>query len=108
MHVCLDVLFVLSVYLTLKFVISSVIVGTCKSVCKTLLGICHGAFTIARRTSFCYHSNISMIELLVVPQKGIPHVQIKCRWGVETTECSCSHSQSSECVRSLYCVGTQH
>ena len=43
---------ILSVYLTLNFVISSLISGTFKSACKTLLDIYHGAFTIARRTLF--------------------------------------------------------
>jgi hypothetical protein len=44
--------FILSVYLTVNFVIYSLIVGPIKSVCKTSLDICHGAFTIARRTLF--------------------------------------------------------
>ena len=39
-------------YLTLNFVISSLIVGTFKSVRITLLDIYHGAFTFARRTLF--------------------------------------------------------
>jgi hypothetical protein len=43
---------ILSMYLTLNFVISSLIVGTFKSVCKTLLDIYHGEFVIARRTLF--------------------------------------------------------
>ena len=43
---------ILSLYLMLKFVISSLIVDTVKSACKTLLDIYHGAFTIARRTLF--------------------------------------------------------
>jgi hypothetical protein len=42
----------------LNFVISSLTVGTFKSICKTLLGIHHGAFTIARRTLFWYIYNI--------------------------------------------------
>ena len=41
---------ILSLYLTLNFVISSLIVGTFKSACMTLLHMYHGAFTIARRT----------------------------------------------------------
>jgi hypothetical protein len=68
---------ILSLYLTLNSVISSLIVGTFKSVCKTLLDIYHGAFTIARRTLFLYLCNISMFELLAVPQRGIPFVQPK-------------------------------
>ena len=39
-------------YLTVYFVISSLIAGTFKSVCKTLLVIYRGAFTVARRTLF--------------------------------------------------------
>ena len=46
------VVVVLSLYLTLNFVISSLIVGTFKSACMTLLDMYHGAFTIARRTLF--------------------------------------------------------
>jgi hypothetical protein len=42
----------LSLYLMVNFVISSLIVCTFKSSCKTLLDIHHGEFTIARRTSF--------------------------------------------------------
>jgi hypothetical protein len=47
----------LSVYLTPNFVISSLIVGTFKSVCKTLLDMYHGALTIAQRTSMKYVTN---------------------------------------------------
>jgi flagellar biosynthesis protein FliQ len=43
---------ILSLYLTLNYVISSLIVGTFKSVFKTLLDIYHQTFTIARRTLF--------------------------------------------------------
>jgi hypothetical protein len=43
--------------LTLNFVISSLIVGTFKSECKTLLNICHGAFAATRRTLFWYLCN---------------------------------------------------
>ena len=43
---------ILSLYLTLNFAVSSLIVGTFKSVNKTLLVIYHGAFTIAQRTLF--------------------------------------------------------
>ena len=44
---CVVILFL---YLTLNFVISSLNFGTFKSVCKTLLNVYQGAFTIARRT----------------------------------------------------------
>jgi hypothetical protein len=43
---------ILCLYLTLNFVISSLIVGIFKSACKTLLDIHHGAFTVARRNLF--------------------------------------------------------
>ena len=61
---------ILSLYLTLKFVISSLIVGTFKSVCMTLSDIYHGALTIARRTLFWYLCNISVFELPAVSQRG--------------------------------------
>jgi hypothetical protein len=66
---------ILSLYFTLNFVISSLIVGTFKSACMTLSDIYHGAFTIARRTLFRYLCNISLLELLAVPQRVIPYVQ---------------------------------
>jgi hypothetical protein len=43
---------ILSLLFTLNFVISSVTVGTFKSVYKTSLDIYHGAFSVARRTLF--------------------------------------------------------
>jgi hypothetical protein len=43
---------ILYLYLTLSFVISSLIVSTFKSVRMTLLDVYHGAFTIARRNLF--------------------------------------------------------
>jgi hypothetical protein len=58
-----------------EFVIYSLIVGTFKSVCKALLDIYHGTFTIARRTLFLYLCNISMFELLVAPQSVTPYIQ---------------------------------
>jgi hypothetical protein len=45
----------------LNFIISSLTVGIFKS---------------ARRTWFCYFCNISMFELLAVPRRGIPYVQM--------------------------------
>jgi hypothetical protein len=67
---------ILSLYLTLNFVIYSLIFGTFKSACKTLLDMYHGAFAVARRTLFLYLSNISMFDLLAVPQRVIPYVQM--------------------------------
>ena len=49
---------ILSLYLTLNFVIYSLI-GTFKSACKTLLDIYLGAFTITRSPLFWYLCNIS-------------------------------------------------
>jgi hypothetical protein len=66
---------ILSVYLTLNFVISSLTVGTFQSVCNTLLDIYCGAYTVAGRTLFWYLCNISIFELLAVPQGGVPYVQ---------------------------------
>jgi len=43
---------ILSLYLLLNFLIYSLIVGTFKSACVTLLDIYHGAFTVAWRTLF--------------------------------------------------------
>jgi hypothetical protein len=43
---------ILPLYLRLDFVISSTVVGTFKSLYKTLLDIYHRAFIIARRTLF--------------------------------------------------------
>jgi len=66
---------ILSLYFKLNFVISSLIVGTFKSACLTLSDIYHGAFTIARRTILRYFCNISVFELLAVPQRVIPYVE---------------------------------
>jgi hypothetical protein len=63
---------ILSPCLTLNFVIPSQIVGTFMSVCNTLLDIYRGAFTVAWRTLFCVLCNISVFELLAVPQRGTP------------------------------------
>jgi hypothetical protein len=62
-----------------NFFISSVIVGTFRFPCMTLLVIYHEAFTIARRTFSWYLCNISMFELLAVPQRGILYIQVGCR-----------------------------
>ena len=43
---------ILSLHLTLNFVISSLIVGIFKSVCMTLLDVYRGAFTVDQRTLF--------------------------------------------------------
>jgi hypothetical protein len=69
--------------LTLNFVISSLIVGTFKSVCNTLLDIYHGAFTVARRTFiliFLWYFNVWITSCTVCPDRwsrrkfrGFPH-----------------------------------
>jgi hypothetical protein len=41
---------ILSLYLTLNFVIYFLIVGIFRSVCKILLGVYHGAFSVVQRT----------------------------------------------------------
>jgi hypothetical protein len=65
---------ILSVYLMLNFVNSSLAVGTFQSVCNTLLDIHRGAFDVARRALFRYLCNISVFVLLAVPQRGTPRV----------------------------------
>jgi hypothetical protein len=67
---------ILSLYLMMSFVIYSLKVGILKSVCRSLFGIYIGAFTVVRRDLFLYICNISMFELLVLPQMGIPYVQM--------------------------------
>ena len=68
--------YILSLYLKLNFVISSLIFGTVMTVYMTLLDIYHGVFTVVWRTLFSYLCNITMFELLAVPQRGIPYVQM--------------------------------
>jgi len=60
-------------YLVLNLVISAFIVGICRSVCRILFGTHNGALTIDLRTLFC---RILMLDLLAVPQRGMPYVQI--------------------------------
>ena len=58
-QVRLGVVVILSLYLTLNFVISSLIVGAFKSACKTLLDV-----RIPRRTYYCledFYFDISVI-----------------------------------------------
>jgi hypothetical protein len=61
---------ILSLYLMLNFVISSLVVGSFKPVRKILLVVCHGGLL------FWYLCNIAMFELLAVPHRGIPYVQM--------------------------------
>jgi hypothetical protein len=66
---------VLSLYWTMNSVMSSLIVGTFKSACNTLFAIYHGAFAVSRRTLIWCLCNISMFQLVAVPQRGTPFVQ---------------------------------
>jgi hypothetical protein len=63
-------------YLVLKLVISALTVGICRSVCKIVFGTYHAALTIDLRTLFWNRCSISMLELLAVPQTGMPYDQM--------------------------------
>jgi hypothetical protein len=63
-------------YLVLKLVISALTVGICRSVCKIVFGTYSGALRIDLRTLFWNLCSISMLELLAVPQSGMPYVQM--------------------------------
>ena len=63
-------------YLVLKLVISALTVGICRSVCGIVFGTYRGALTIDLRTLFSNLCSISMLELLAVPQRGVPYVQM--------------------------------
>jgi hypothetical protein len=62
--------------LMLKLVISALTVGICRSVCRSVFGTYRGALTIVLRTLFCNRCSISMLELLAVPQRCMPYVQM--------------------------------
>ena len=63
-------------YLMLKLVISALTVGICRSVCRSVFGTYHGELTIDLKTLFSNCCSISMLELLAVPKRGMPYVQI--------------------------------
>jgi len=63
-------------YFVPKFVISALTVGICRSVCKIVFGTYRGALTIDLRTLFWNICSISMLELLAVPHRGMPYVQM--------------------------------
>jgi len=63
-------------YLVLKLVISALTVGICRSVCRIVFGTYRGALMIDLRTLFWNICSISMLELLAVPQWGMPYVQM--------------------------------
>jgi len=63
-------------YLVLKLVISALTVGICRSVCRIVFGTYRGAFTIDLRTLFSHLCSISTLELLAVPQRRMPYVQM--------------------------------
>ena len=60
----------------LKLVISALTVGICRSVCRIVFGTYRGSLTIDLRTLFLDICSISMLELLAVPQRGMPYVQM--------------------------------
>jgi len=60
----------------LNYVISSLMVGICKSVCRSLFGMYHGALSIVLRTLFGIFGKISMFEGEAEPQRSIPYVHI--------------------------------
>jgi hypothetical protein len=63
-------------YLVLYLVISALTVGTCRSVCRIVFGTYRGALTIDLSTLFWNLCSILMLELLAVPQRGKPYVQM--------------------------------
>jgi len=63
-------------YLVLKVVISALTVGICRSVCRIVFGTYRGALTVDLRALFWNRCSISMLQLLAVPQRGIPYVQM--------------------------------
>jgi hypothetical protein len=63
-------------YLVLKLVISALTLSICRSVCKIVFGTYHGALTIDLRNLFWNLCSISMLELLAVPQRGMPYDQM--------------------------------
>ena len=71
-----DVWWAFSRYLVVKFVISALTVGICRSVCRTVFGTYRGALGIDLRTLFWNLCSISMLELLGVPQREMPYVQM--------------------------------
>ena len=50
--------------------------GICRSVCRMVFGTYHGTLTIDLRTLFWNLCSISVLELLAVPQRGMPYVQM--------------------------------
>ena len=47
-----------------------------RSVCRTLLGMYHGAFTIVRNTLFWKRCSIVILDWEAMPQRGIPYVHM--------------------------------
>jgi len=66
----------LTLWFVLNFVISSRMVGICRSVCRSLFGTYHGALTIVLRALFWKRCKISMFDWETVPQSGMPYVHI--------------------------------
>jgi hypothetical protein len=65
-----------ALWFVLDFVISSRMVGICRSVCRSLFGTYHGALTIVLRALFWKRCKISMFEREAVPQIGKPYFHI--------------------------------
>jgi len=65
-----------ALWFVLNFVISSRLVGICRSVCSSLFGTYHGALTIVFRALFWKRCKISIFEWETVPQSGMPFVYI--------------------------------
>ena len=63
-------------YLVLKLVISALTVGICRSVCRIVFSIYHGALTFNLKALFSNLCSISMLKLLAVHQRGMPYVQM--------------------------------
>jgi len=57
-------------YLVLKFVISALTVGTCRSACRIVFGTCHGALTINLRLYFEIFALFRCWSYLLYPRGG--------------------------------------
>ena len=66
--------------------------GICRSVCKIVFGTYHGTLTIDLRTLFWNLCSISILELLAVPQRGMPYVQMGFRIVLCISNLFCSDS----------------
>ena len=67
-------------------------VGICRSVSRIVFGTYRGTLTIDLRTLFWNICSISMLELLAVPQRGMPYVQMGLRIVLYISNLFCSVS----------------